>query len=233
LRAVCDGFALEVSGGVANLSRMNPPPFQVRRAVVDDLPQLERLWQRMDFVPSELELRLTDFQVATDGQGNLLGALAFEIAGHQGRMHHEAFHDFGLADPLRGLLWKKIQLLAQNKSVFRVWTQENAPFWRNAGLQAPDREALALFPAKWSNDQGAWLTLQLRGAAAISALAVDVEFANYVRAERERIEARSKVMKNIAMAAAILFGLLLFGLAIYAFTHDPALRERLHLGNPG
>jgi len=162
-----------------------------------------------------LDQRLTEFQVATDGQGNLLGAVALEIAGSQGRIHHEAFDDFGLAERLRPLFWDKIRMLAQNSGVFRLWTQENAPFWKQTGLQPADRAALQKLPAKWTNAQGDWLTLQLKDEAAIKALSVDQEFAAMMQAEREQIAVRAQMFKKVGMAVAILFALVVTVMLIY------------------
>ena len=204
---------------------MSSANYLVRRAVVDDLPALIPLWQGMNYSPEELERRLTDFQVAVDGQGKLLGAVAFEAAGQQGRVHHEAFHDFSLAEHLRPLLWEKIQMLAQNNGVFRAWTQEDAPFWKQMGFQSAEREALQKLPAKWTA-QGKWLTLPLKAEEAIKALSVDAEFVQYIKAEREKTTAQARVLKKVGLLLAILLALFVGALAIYAFLHDPALRER-------
>lgn len=206
---------------------MTSPNFRVRRAVIDDLPGLLELWQGMNFTTDGLDQRLTEFQVATDGQGNLLGAVAFEIAGSQGRIHHEAFGDFSLAEQLRPLFWEKIQMLAQNNGVFRLWTQEDAPFWKQTGLQTPPREVLQKLPAKWTNAQGGWLTLQLKDEAAIKALSVDQEFAAMMQAERERIAARVQWFKNVGMVTAVLFALLVGALLFYVFRRDPAILQNL------
>ena len=206
---------------------MTSPNFRVRRAVIDDLPGLLELWQVMNFSTEGLDQRLTEFQVATDGQGNLLGAVGFEVAGAQGRIHHEAFGDFGLAEQLRPLFWEKIQMLAQNNGVFRLWTQEDAPFWRQTGLQTPPRDVLQKLPAKWLNDQGGWLTLQLKDEAAIKALSVDQEFAALMQAEREKIAARVKLFQTSGMVLAILIALLVGALLVYVFRRDPAILQNL------
>jgi hypothetical protein len=188
------------------------------------------LWAGMNFPREELEKRLTDFQVGVDGEGRLLGGVAFEVAGNQGRIHHEAFGDFGVADILRPLLWDKIQMLAQNNLVFRVWTQEVAPFWKQTGLQPPTREALQKIPAKWST-QGQWLTLQLKEEAAIKALSGEGEFEAILRSEREAsreaMERRTRTIKRAATTLAILLVIFIAALIVYAFMHDPRLMERL------
>ena len=201
--------------------------YQVRRATVDDLPYLLALWQGMNFPTDGLDQRLTEFQVATDGQGALLGAVGFEVTGQQGRIHHEAFGDFSLAEQLRPLFWEKILMLAQNKLVFRLWTQEDAPFWKQTGLQSPPRDVLQKLPAKWTNAQGGWLTLQLKDEAAIQALSVDQEFAAMMQAERESIAARVRMLRTAGLVTAILIAVLVGAMILYVFRRDPAILQNL------
>lgn len=207
---------------------MSSTEYQIRRATVDDLPALLELWERMDFTAAGLDQRLTEFQVATDGAEQLLGAVAFETAGQQGRIHHEAFDDFALADTLRSLLWGRIQMLAQNHGVFRIWTQEDAPFWKQAGLEPAPRPVLQKLPAKWTNAQGGWLTLQLKEEAAIQALSSDQEFAAAIQAERERIAGRVQRFKMVAFGFAVLIAVLVGVLLLYLFSRNPGMFE--HLG---
>ena len=206
---------------------MTTPNFRVRRATVDDLPGLAALWQGMNFATEGLDQRLTEFQVAVDGQGALLGAVGFEVAGQQGRIHHEAFGDFALAERLRPMFWERILMLAQNNLVFRLWTQEDAPFWKQTGLQSPPRDVLQKLPAKWLNAQGVWLTLQIKEEAAIRALSVDQEFAGLMQAERETIAARVQMFKMAGMVTAILFALLVGAMLLYVFRRDPAILQNL------
>jgi N-acetylglutamate synthase-like GNAT family acetyltransferase len=226
---------LNFAGGNLCSCAMSSALFQVRRATVDDLPALTALWQAMGFPVAELNLekRLTEFQVAVAADGRLLGAVALETAGSQGRIHHEAFEDFGLADQLRPLFWEKFRMLAQNNSVFRLWTQENAPFWKQSGLQAADRAVLQKLPAKWTNAGGGWLTLQLKDEAAIQAVSVDQEFAALMQAEREQIAARAVLFKKVGMVAALLFALLVGALILYVFRRDPAILQNIGSGLRG
>lgn len=210
---------------------MNSANILLRRAVIDDLPRLMDLWRWMNFSTEELEKRLTDFQVAVDAEGKLLGAVAFEIAGNQGRIHHEAFEDFSVAEQVRPLFWERIQMLARNNTVFRVWTQETAPFWKEIGLQPASKELLQKFPAKWSNADGGWLALQLKEDAAIQALTGDGEFAALLQADRaatQRTLEKAKMIKQVAMVLAIVLALFVGVLILYAFSRNPGLMDRLH-----
>src|SRR5437763_4648115 len=113
---------------------MDSSNYRVRRATLDDLPQLTGLWQAMHFPSEELAKRVTEFQVAESAEGKLLGAVGLQIAERQGRVHSEAFTDFSLAEQLRPLLWERLHAVATNHGLLRLWTQEQAPFWNHCGL---------------------------------------------------------------------------------------------------
>src|SRR4051812_20099882 len=114
---------------------MQPSNYEVRRATVDDLPELFSLWKSMHLSEPDLERRLTEFQVVKTADGALVGALGIAIAGRHGKLHGEAFNDFSVADHLRQLLWTRLQSISQNHGLVRLWTQETAPFWKQNGFQ--------------------------------------------------------------------------------------------------
>jgi N-acetylglutamate synthase-like GNAT family acetyltransferase len=157
---------------------MSEADYQVRRATVDDLHSLKALWESMRFPAVELERRLTEFQLAETPDGELLGALAMEIAGRHGRLHSEAFNDFALAEPLRQRLWERMQSLATNHGLVRIWAQETAPFWSHNGFLAADPESLKKLPAAWNDLPPAWLTLRLRDEEAVE-MSLDKEFVRF------------------------------------------------------
>lgn len=209
---------------------MRSENFHIRRAVIDDMPGLLALWLSMNFSTADLEKRLTEFQVAVNTDGKLLGALALDIAGQQARIHHEAYTDFALADQLRPLFWDKLQMLLTNNCVFRVWTLEDAPFWGQLGLQPASRDLLQKIPAKWSNAGGIWRTLQLKDEAAIQALTGNGEIEALMHLERgqtQRTLERAKQIKLLATVLAIILALFVGALILYAIRHDPALLQRL------
>lgn len=185
---------------------MNANDFRVRRATIDDLPDLTALWQSMNLPVNGLDRRLTEFQVATDAAGKLVGAVGFQLAGKQGLVHSEGYTDFGVTDVVRPMLWERLQTVAANHGTVRVWTKEAAPFWKQIGLTPPDTETLTKFPPAWSGQPGEWLTIKLREDVE-EALSLDKEFALYVQAEKESTRAAlgtAKVMNKIAMTLAIL-----------------------------
>ena len=209
---------------------MNSANILVRRATVDDLPALAALWRAMRFPVPELELekRLTEFQVAVDITNRLLGAVRLELAERQGHIQHEAFTDFALADQLRPLLWERIQNLAANHGLFRLWTQEDAPFWKRSGLKVADDETLQKLPAAWSPTPGEWLVLQLRDEAAMQAIAMENEFAALMQLEKEQTQKaldQARMLKFAATLIAIALAVFVAVMVLYAFRRDPTLLQ--------
>jgi N-acetylglutamate synthase-like GNAT family acetyltransferase len=195
---------------------------RVRRATLDDLGVLKPLWTSMHFPVADLEKRLTEFQVVESAEGKIIGAIGFQIAERQARIHSEAFSDFGLADSARASFWDRLQNLASNHGVLRLWTQENVPFWRQHGLQPADAETLKRLPAAWNNAGPSWLTLQLKDENAI--VSVEKELAMLLRAEKDRaaqaIETGKK-LKMLAMLLALIFAIFVIGATAYLVMKNP------------
>jgi hypothetical protein len=207
---------------------MTASTLRVRRATIEDLAVLRPLWSSMRLTVAELEPRLTEFQVVEDGDGKVIGAIGFQIAGNHGQLHHEAFSDFGLADTGRELLWKRIQTLATNHGILRLWMQESAPFWIRLGFKPPLPEDLKKLPAEWNTEGATWLTLQLKDEAAINA--VEKELAMFMSAQKkhsERTMQQLSTLKTLALIVAVLFAIFAFGAAFYLLLKRPDL---LHPG---
>ena len=166
----------------------------------------------------ELEKRLTEFQVIETVEGQIAGAIGVQIAGQHALLHSEGYTDFAVADTARELFWERIQTIAAHHGVFRLWTQEDSPFWTRWGFQPANAETLARLPGEWKRSEEKWLTFQLKDEEAIAAL--DQELAQFKDAEKKRTaetleQARTltKTITNIIFAVAII----LFGVAIYLF----------------
>ena len=201
---------------------------RVRRATLDDIGQLTALWQSMYYPTEGLARRITDFQVAEGLDGKVLGAVGLEIAERQGRVHSEAFSDFALADHLRSLLWDRVQAVATNRGLLRVWTQEQAPFWNHCGLLKADPEALEKLPALWRGSSSPWLTLKLRDDVE-AVLSLDKEFALFMQSEKQRTEQvfqQARAFKTFAMlvAVALLIAVAVWGVSL--FLRNPGLLHR-------
>jgi N-acetylglutamate synthase-like GNAT family acetyltransferase len=176
-------------------------PQDVRRATLDDLPQLMDLW-RMEKLPVEvLERRFTEFQLVADEQGKIQGAIGLQMVEHQGRLHSELFPNYELADQLRPLLWARHKMVAQNHGIIRVWTQLSSPFWQTGEFHDASGEELALLPANFAGQPGAWMTVTLREQVAAIAT-VEKEMAMFREMERARTQKlfqQAKVLKAVAL----------------------------------
>src|ERR1043166_7226931 len=188
---------------------------QVRRSTVEDLPGLVPLWQQEDLPWQELEKRFKEFQVVGAPDGELLGAVGLQIVGVEGRLHSEVFAHAEQSDGLRELLWERVQVLAGNHGLVRVWTQFSTPFWNHNGFQSANSEVLAKLPGAFGSGGGAqpWQLVQLRNDAA-APLSVEKEFAAFKAMEKQRTEQlfrRAKVLRFIAATLLLaVFGLLVF-----------------------
>lgn len=207
---------------------MSAPDYRVRRATVDDRRWLQVLWQSVNLPVPELERRLTDFQVIETQDGQLLGAVGLEITGRHGRIHGEAFADFGFADQFRVQLWTRLESLAASHGLVRLWTQEMSPFWSRNGFLPPNAEALRSLPAAWQDAPGAWLTIQLREDVMVAA-ALEQHLAQLMTQERQRTERMRKHarrLKTFATLAAIVLAIFVIVAAVYLRRRNAALPGR-------
>lgn len=197
---------------------MASPNYRIRRATVEDLDVLKSLWESMRFPAQTLEKRLTEFQVAEDAGKHIVGIFGFQIQGRHGHIHSEAFGDFSLADELRPLFWQRIQALAMNHGIARLWTQERAPFWSRNGFQPATNESLQKLPEAWSASNPGWLTLQLKDEEAITSLEHEVMM--LMQTEKQRTASTletARTFKAALTVIGILLALAILGLAAYVY----------------
>jgi N-acetylglutamate synthase-like GNAT family acetyltransferase len=201
---------------------MSQQTLRIRRATVDDRTALKTIWASMRLSADDLEKRLTEFQVVENAEGEVVGALGFQVLRQHALLHNESYSDFGVADAARELFWERLQKLAANHGVFRVWTQERSPFWKSFGFQPPSAEILARLPEEWKNEfEGGWLTLQLKNEEVIRA-ALEKQFAPFMTEEKletKRISEKAKTMNTIITVVGFAIGILGIGTAIYLFIH--------------
>jgi N-acetylglutamate synthase-like GNAT family acetyltransferase len=194
------------------------PVLRVRRATFQDLNVLKSLWESMRLSPEELGKRLTEFQVVENADGQILGAIGIQFLKTYALLHSEGYSDFGVADAARQLFWERIQILAANHGVFRIWTQERSPFWKSFGFQPPGAEVLARLPGEWENEfDGGWLTFQLKDEEKITA-ALEKELAGFVASEKEkvaRVSEKTRAINTIITIAG--FGIFFICVAILIY----------------
>ncbi|HTV76027.1 MAG TPA: hypothetical protein VMD57_03435 [Candidatus Baltobacteraceae bacterium] len=201
---------------------MNPPGLHIRRATVDDFVALRMVWDSMRLPADELEKRLTEFQVVENSDGQVVGAIGIQFSKTHALLHSEGYSDFSVADATRQLFWERIQTLASNHGVFRLWTQERSPFWKSFGFQPPNAEVLARLPEEWRNEfAGGWLTLQLKNEDVINA-ALEKEFAPFLAAEKkdaDRVSGKVRTINTVITVIGFTVGILCIGFAVYLFVH--------------
>jgi N-acetylglutamate synthase-like GNAT family acetyltransferase len=220
-------FRLKMPHGFQNANTtqqpaMSPQTLHIRRATVDDRDTLKTLWASMRLSSGELEKRLTEFQVVENSNGEVVGAIGIQFSRQHALLHSESYADFSLADAARQLFWVRIQTLAANHGVFRLWTQERSPFWKSFGFQPPNTGILARLPEEWKNEfAGGWLTFQLKNEEVI-ATALEKEFASFMTEEKletRRISEKAKTINTIITIAGFAIGILGICVAIYLFVH--------------
>ncbi len=198
---------------------MTIPLQQVRRATVEDLAKLLPLWKQENLPWADLEKRFKEFQVVEGPSGEVLGALGLQISGQEGRLHSEVFVYPEQSDALRTKLWERIQILANNHGLVRIWTQLATPFWHSNGFQRPSADAQAKLPGAFASAPQPWLCLPLKDDTG-PAVSLDKEFALFKEAEKERTDKifrTAKVLKMVAFAISILVVLLVTFWAILFF----------------
>jgi N-acetylglutamate synthase-like GNAT family acetyltransferase len=201
---------------------------KARRATVEDLPQLIELW-RLEQLPAEtLERRLTDFQVVVDEAQVILGAIALQTSANHGWLHAEAIARSELADQIRQLLWERLQRVAVNHSLDRIWTQLPFAFWRNIGFRPAKEDEMASFPEAFGDKAAGWQIARLREGDA-SADAIEKQFA-MLRAlhaeESGRFKRHVVVLKRVATGLTVIVFLLIIAWAVTLFRYGPKFFQR-------
>ena len=198
------------------------PQLHIRRATVDDLPALKSLWSAAQFPADELESRLTEFQVVEAG-GVFAGALALQILRQHARLHSEDYADFSVADAARELFWDRIQNLAANHGVFRIWTQETSPFWTHWGFQPANAEILERLPDEWKHLEGRWLTLELKNEDVIKD-ALDNQFTGFMDSEKKQtaqVAIRARQIRTFFTVIFFAVGIICFALVVWLLLRHP------------
>jgi N-acetylglutamate synthase-like GNAT family acetyltransferase len=201
---------------------MNPQPgHRVRRATVDDLTALRAIWLSMRLPADELEKRLKEFQVVENADGEVLGGVGIQFSKQHALLFGEGFSDFSVADAARELFWRRIEALAANHGIYRIWTQETSPFWTRWGFQPASAEILLRLPDEWKASEGKWLTLELKNEAAVTA-ALENKFAGFMDVEKKqtaRVAAHAKTIRNVIIVTCLGVFIICMAALVYLLIH--------------
>jgi N-acetylglutamate synthase-like GNAT family acetyltransferase len=199
-----------------------------RRANLEDLPALKGLWDVARLPVLELEKHLTEFQVVTRPDGVILGAIGLKMAGAHGLIHSEAFYQPEHEDEYRPMLWGRLQVLARNHGLARLWTREGAPFWHQSGFAPAGPEELKSFPPALGDPHATWMTAQLREESLLSPN-LEREFEIFQMSQREgseRILRQARLFKWLAALIAIGFFVAALLLFIFVLRKAPTTLPR-------
>jgi N-acetylglutamate synthase-like GNAT family acetyltransferase len=197
---------------------MPPADLTLRRATLDDLEALRGLWRECRQPEFELEKRFTEFQIAVDPHGWIVGALGVRAQGQHAEVHHLALRSGNQADGISSLLWERILDLANQFQAHRLWTRESGPFWTGLGFVPPDA-VLRELPPRFGHRSDAWLTLKLREDP-LRLIAAEEQLEAFLELERlktERLVRRGQILKLVATLFAAILLALSFGALFLLF----------------
>ena len=203
---------------------MTPLNLQARRATLDDLPELRLLWASCGLAAETLEPRLTEFQVVDAGDGILRGCAGLHIAAQQGRLHSECMT--ATAPEIRELLWERMQAVAKNHGLLRLWVDSADPLWVSRGfLPENDGDHKGIPPSFGGG--ASWLHLKLRDDAA-SAISLEREFELFKQSQQDlsaKALQQARALKVVAWIVAIAALLLCIVFAVFSFKGFQLLRK--------
>lgn len=209
------------------MRRVSSGPYQVRRATLEDLPALRELWKQTNLSLPDLEKRFTEVQIAQNAEGKIVGALGIKIDRLHGHLHSEAIPDKN-DTALYEAFWQRLQILARNYGLFRLWTDSQTPYWQTIGFKTPDEKAFEKRPASIGGERDKILTLVTKEETA-EGLSVEQQFEIFTqsqKAETERLMQQAQVFKKIAYALlALACGAFLL-MALFRLVKLPQLKKQ-------
>lgn len=187
---------------------MSLPVHTVRRATINHLEALRAIWSEERFAVGELERRFTEFQVVESREGKLIGALALQIQGNQGFIHSEAIALPEHTEALREVLWDRINKVAGNHGLVRLWTSAAHSHWTSAEFRAPTEAEQGKRPPQFGNVLEGWLVLQLKEESS-QAISLEQELAIFREAQKAESLAFHQQANKIKLFVTIIAFLVL------------------------
>ncbi len=200
---------------------MNLEGLTYRRATLDDLADLRRIWESAKLPVEEFEKRFTEFQLAIDENGTIVATMALYHTKQQGMVHSEIYSDREWEPALRAKLWERISVIAKNYGLLRLWTQGSVSFWREQGWKDPDFKALSTMPPIFGHPHAGWLTLPMIKDTLET---VEKQFELFAQSQREsndRTLEQARKLRMLAMSLVILITIGLLAMAAYTFFRWP------------
>lgn len=196
---------------------MIPPTYQMRRATIEDLDRLRSLWAQTGLPNSALDKSLTEFQVAEAADGTLLACIALQLEAQQGKIHTPCYRSPEWRLALEQPLWERVQSVARNHGLWRIWTQDPSPFWRATGFQVAESKALEKLPPRFGRQEDGWAVLQLRDET-VPAISFEREFELFKQSQEDWTRRALRQARTLRVVA-ILIAVLLFALTGWMLWH--------------
>jgi len=199
-----------------------------RRAVAEDLAALQALWMEAGLPWEQLAGYLNEFQVTVDDSGLITSAIGLLIEGDQALLHTEAVHPGADADLSRAALWKRVQIVARNQGVQRIWTQEDADYWRVSGFSPVPPPLVERVPASFLKTADTWLACDLMDPERAKVI-INEQLA-ILEAERHLAAAEFQRKVRIFRIAAILLAFVVLCACmwlLYRVVQAPGMLKRL------
>jgi len=148
-------------------------------------------------------------QLVVSDAGDLIGAIGLHIEGKQGQVHSEAFAQPDQDTQFREQIWERIQVLARNHGLVRLWTREGAPFWQQqAGFAEASAELAGKLPASFGDAAGRWSMLQLREEN-LSVLSIEREFELFQVSQKQETEKLMQLGRTLKLITVVVLGVAL------------------------
>ncbi|MBX3731329.1 MAG: hypothetical protein KF791_01905 [Verrucomicrobiae bacterium] len=212
---------------------MDPSPLSARRAAVEDLAALQALWQEAGLPWEQLGDFLNEFQIVTDEDGLITGVIGLLIEGDQALLHTEAIHAGADADLVRAALWRRVQIVLRHQGVQRVWTQEDADYWKTGGFSPVPPPLVERAPASFLKSADSWLACDLMDPERAKA-AINEQLA-ILEAERMQRAAEFQQKVRLFRTASIVFAFTVVSVCLwmlYRVVQTPGVLKRLLGGAP-
>jgi len=209
-------------------------PIRARRATVDDLPALHALWQRAGLPWDQLDRFVTEFLVIPGEEGILLAAIGLQVDGDQGLFHSEAILPNEDADSYRAALWQRLQIVARNHGAVRLWTLEDAPFWRSVFVQA-DPALIHALQTSFADPTAEWWTFQIIDPAKAQKL-VDEQLALWEATRQVGSTDLTDSIQRFRQISFLLVGVvitMMLGMVLYVLVRRPDALQQVIRGFGG
>ncbi|MSU31488.1 MAG: hypothetical protein EXS25_02280 [Pedosphaera sp.] len=193
---------------------METSDLTARRATLEDIPALKGLWLNAGLPWDQLESFIGEFIVIPGADQQLLAAIGLMIEFNDALLHSEALAMETEADNLRASLWQRIQIMTRNQGIHRIWTQEDADYWRTCGFIATSvHEKPAESPSFLQSSDG-WSLFKLLDTDRAKAFA-EKQMGIWQASRSEENAALQRKIRNFRTIAFLIFSVALLLSSIF------------------